>query len=347
MKRAITFDDVLIVPKYSEITSRSYVDVSTKLCDDLTLPIPILSAPMDSVTEHELAIEMLNLGCGAVLHRYNTPEKQSLEVKKICDNIHDNFHGLLSIAIGIRSVKAELERIRLSYNVLKAAHKEKRFFVTIDVAHADHADVYTMIELIKKEYPQIRLCVGNICTSNAATRMKKAGVDFIKAGVGPGSCCETRTVTGCGYPQLSAILEISDEVDIPIIADGGIKNSGDIVKALAGGASSVMIGSLIASCQESCAKSFIGQNGRTYKIYRGMASIQAQKEAGIDTKFIEGESVIKEQKGHIIDTIEKLVAGIKSGFSYVGAGDITELQNKVEFVEISNGTHLENAIRND
>lgn len=159
------------------------------------------------------------------------------------------------------------------------------------------------------------------------------------------SACSTRLVTGCGFPQLEAIMRIS-EVDIPIIADGGIKNSGDIIKALAAGASAVMIGSLFASCPESCAQQIQDEKGNKFKIYRGMASYSAKKDNQINDKYVEGESVLKRLSEPVKNILERLEAGIRSGLSYVGAKNIHELQSKAEFVEISQGTQFENSIKN-
>jgi len=348
VKRAITFDDVLIVPKYSEIESRDDVDISTKL-RNIKLDIPIISAPMDSVTEHLLASEMINTGAGAIIHRYNSIEEQSEEIKRCIELAINLSNYLIGITVGIKNTDSQIKRIDNAINCLNWKWKEdyinSHFMITIDIAHGDHKKLYLLAEKIKKTFPKITLCAGNICTVTAAQNYKNSGIDVAKIGQGPGGVCSTRLVTGCGFPQLQAIMSITDEVDIPVISDGGIKNSGDIVKALAAGASAVMIGSLFAACPESCAQQIQDEKGNKFKIYRGMASYSAKKDNQINDKYVEGESTLKRLSEPIKNIIERLEAGIRSGFSYVGAKNISELQSKAEFIEISQGTHLENSVR--
>jgi IMP dehydrogenase len=356
--KSLTFDDVLIVPKYSEIESRDKVDISTNL-GAIKLDIPIISAPMDSVTEHLLALEMISLGCGAIIHRYNTPEQQSTELVNTLENRKESIANsfMLGIAIGIKD-KDNVERVNLALNKIEKLMQNNKFekfrrgwdiksnfVIMIDVAHGDHIGVHKAAKEFKREFPKISLCAGNICTVDAIKRYEDFGIDIAKIGIGPGSCCSTRLTTGCGYPQLEAIQNISDVTTLPIIADGGIKNSGDVVKALAAGANAVMIGSLFASCPESCAKQIQDEKGNKYKVYRGMASYSAKKDNQINDKYVEGESVLKRLSEPVKNIIERLEAGIRSGLSYVGANNISELQSKAEFIEVSIGTQIENSIR--
>lgn len=360
MERAITFDDVLIVPQYSTIESRDDVDISTKL-GSIKIDIPIISAPMDSVTEHTLASEMIKAGAGAIIHRYNSIEDQTKEViETISSTSNKQANYLIGITVGVKDIQNQVDRIsgcldqltdiltteqKLTSSDIKVL-LENHFMITIDIAHGDHKKLYLVAEKIKKQFPKITLCAGNICTTSAALKYKELGIDIAKIGVGPGHVCSTRLVTGCGFPQLEAIMEISDTgIDIPIIADGGIKNSGDIVKALAAGASAVMIGSLFASCPESCAQQIQDEKGNKFKVYRGMASYSAKKDNQINDKYVEGESIIKRLSEPVKNILERLEAGIRSGFSYVGARNIEELQRKATFIEVSQGSHLENSVR--
>lgn len=353
--RALTFDDVLIKPAFSGIASRSNIDISTSL-QNLKMSLPIFSAPMDSVTEWELASKMILDGGGALIHRYNSPEKQSEQVKKTLYSARDvfdcNSQFIFGITVGVKSLSDNQKRIAFSLleieNALgKIAYNEclNKFIVCIDVAHGDHINVHNATKEIKKEFPNLTLCAGNICTKAAALRYEDAGVNIIKCGIGPGATCSTRSTTGCGYPQLSTIIEIASATSLPIIADGGIKNSGDIVKALAAGADAVMIGSLFSSCPESCAQQIQDEKGHKFKIYRGMASYSAKADNKIKDTYVEGESIIKPMSEELDKVIKRLEAGIRSGFSYVGAKNVEELRSKAEFVEVSNGTQLENSIR--
>jgi len=348
VRRAVTFDDVLIVPRYSEIESRDDVDISTEL-GQIKLDIPIISAPMDSVTEHLLASEMIKAGAGALIHRYNSIEEQTEEIKKCIELAINLSNYLIGITVGIKDTDSQIKRINSAINCFSWKWKEdyisNHFMITIDIAHGDHKKLYLLAEKIKKAFPKITLCAGNICTVDAAKRYEDAGIDIGKIGIGPGATCNTRFSTGCGYPQLDAIQKIATECKLPFIADGGIKNSGDIVKALAAGASAVMIGSLFAACPESCAQQIQDEKGNKFKIYRGMASYSAKKDNQINDKYVEGESTLKRLSEPVKSILERLEAGIRSGLSYVGAKNIHELQSKAEFIEISQGTHLENSVR--
>lgn len=349
VSKALTFDDVLIIPKESDIESRNEIDISTSLFErKFRLDIPIISAPMDSVTENELAKEMIENGAGAVIHRYNTKEKQNTEICKTLESAKGKKFAVgdfvLGFTLGIKDIDEQFERAAANIESFK------KFSVTplvvIDVAHGHHKKVLQLANKLKKEYSnKILLCAGNICTLDAAKAYRDSGIDIAKIGVGPGAVCGTRSATGCGYPQLSAIMNIAWNCDIGIIADGGMKNSGDIVKALAAGADAVMIGSLLASCPESCAQQIQDEKGNKYKIYRGMASYSAKKDHQINDTYVEGESVLKKLGDPVKKVIDKLASGIRSGCSYVGARNLGELQQKAEFVEVSQGTNIENMIR--
>lgn len=357
VQKALTFDDVLIVPKESDIESRDSVDISTML-GPLKLDIPIISAPMDSVTEHELAVEMLYYGAGAIIHRYNTSEEQYGELRTTVEDLqrkpevdrngnikyHENINFVFGFTLGIKNVDEQIDRFHKNLEAC-GRYLANKILVIIDIAHGHHKKVYELASKIKRELPHIALCAGNICTLDAAKAYKDCGIDIAKIGVGPGATCNTRGTTGCGYPQLSALLEIAWRSELSIIADGGMKNSGDIVKALAAGADAVMIGSLLAGCPESCAQQVQNEKGNKFKIYRGMASYSAKKDHQINDKYVEGESVFKPIGEPVKNVLDKLSAGIRSGCSYIGAHNLGELQAKAEFVEVSSGTQIENSVR--
>ncbi len=259
----LTFDDVLLIPKETSLESRSHVDLSTKLTKNIVLKIPIISANMDTVTESEMAIAVARMGGIGIIHRFLTIDAEVEEVKKV-----KKEKLLVGAAIGIRS--DYLERCQA---LIKAGVD----VIVIDVAHGHSSFFIKVLKELTKKFPKMEFIAGNVATVEATETMIKNGAAAVKVGIGPGALCTTRIVTGAGIPQLTAIAEcaaVARKYNIPIIADGGIKQSGDIVKALAAGASTVMIGSLFAGCEESPALT-IFRNNKKYKITRGMASLMA------------------------------------------------------------------------
>lgn len=256
------------------------------------------------------------------------------------------------------SCKDELGRLRVGAAVGTGPDMEERVgalkeadvdVIVVDTAHGHSAGVIRAVEIIKKKYPELECVAGNVATAEGTRALIEAGADAVKVGVGPGSICTTRVVAGVGVPQMTAIMDCAQEAskhDIPIIADGGIKYSGDITKAIAGGASTVMIGSLFAGTEESPGETILFQ-GRTYKVYRGMGSLEAMKEGSKDRYFQEevgGEEKLVPEgivgrvpyRGPLADTIYQLIGGLKAGMGYLGCGNIEELQTKPKFVRISN-----------
>ncbi len=336
-KPAYTFDDVLLVPQHSKIASRADVDLSTKL-GSLKLKLPILSSNMDTVTEVAMAEAMYARGGAGVLHRFASPKTQEEWIHNL-NCIHDpSVPKILSVGLDVKL--SWLCNLHATYNMSA---------VCVDVAHGDHKRVEEVIGSIRKEMPRISIIAGNVATRTGALRLARAGADIIKVGIGPGSVCSTRIMTGHGVPQLTAILDVSEAVsDIPgtyIIADGGIRNSGDIVKALAAGAHAVMLGSLLAGTEESPGD-VVMQDGQAFKSYRGMASYDAQKEKRSGkTPRVEGVSAKVPYKGRLDNTLDVLENGIRSGLSYSGATNLAELRDFAEFVVVTqngvreSGTH--------
>lgn len=332
----LTFDDVLIEPNYSDINSRSDISLDTKFLD-YDLKLPILSANMDYVTEENMAFAMIKDGGFYVLHRF-MPNKTLYD---ICDILV--LSGTpVSISIGTRDPDCELQ---------KALHISRfgggalnLMTVTVDVAHGHHQKVIDMIKRLKDVgFP--RVIAGNVATRKGYRALADAGADAIKVGIGPGSVCTTREVTGVGIPQLQAIMHCVEErlyYDGPqIIADGGIKNSGDIVKALAAGADVVMLGSLLAGTNECPGETRTAPDNSRWRPYRGQSIFGTN-----ESKFVpEGIMGWVPEKGPVSDVLRKLAGGIRSGMSYVGARNLTELRQKAHFLEVSSGTILESGTR--
>ena len=345
IKEALTFDDVTMAPKYSEVLP-SEVDTSIKLSNSLTLGIPLLSSAMDTVTESKMAIAIAKAGGIGVIHRNLDIKKQIQEIRKV-----KKQKLLVGAAVGAGPL--ELKRAQ-------AILKENIDLIVVDTAHGHSKKVAEIIKAIKKMKTQkTTLCAGNIATAEAAKFLIKLGVDIIKVGIGPGSICTTRLVAGIGVPQLSAIIEVKKGVKnnkTKIISDGGIKYSGDIAKALSAGADAIMIGSLFAGSSETPGK-LIKKNGKLYKRFRGMGSVGAMNKGSADryfqkkqkdaSKYVpEGVEGFVKYKGNVKSIIYKLIGGLKSSMGYLGAKKITILKNKPNFVKITKAGFYESMVHN-
>ena len=461
IREGVTFDDVLLVPKYSKITSRSDTDLSTKLSKNISLNIPLISANMDTVTESSMAVTVAREGGIGIIHRFLTIQQQVNEVLKvkrsgsiIIENpytinseltIKDAFSimnekqvsGLLvtdsnSKIIGILTERdvlfespdssklvkelmtkdvvtaklgVDLEQVKeiLKHNRIEKlpivddnnhvkglitsqdisnlekypnASKDKKGrplvgsavgvkgdfmersealinagadVLVVDIAHGHSENAINTVKNIKKAFPDCELIAGNVATANGTEDLIKAGVDAVKVGVGSGSICITRVITGSGVPQLTAVYDcakVGNDHGIPIISDGGTRNSGDATKALAAGASSIMVGSILGGTDESPG-STITKNGKRFKIYRGMASLAASmgrrsKETGtfeladdLNDYVAEGVEAMVPYKGSVTEIITQITGGIRSGLSYCGASNIKQMQENAEFIKIS------------
>ena len=317
MIQTVTFDDVLLQPQYSEIISRKSIDIGSSLSENIMLDLPIIAAPMDTVTNSYLINQMNKQGAMGVLHRYNSTHDQVRALKTI--------DGLKAAAVGVTGDYADraLKLVEAGASV-----------VCVDVAHAHHALVKHALKVLRNTIGHdIHIMVGNVATLQAFNDLADWGADSIKVGIGGGSICSTRIQTGHGIPTLQSVMNCSQsDRDVKLIADGGIKNSGDMVKALAAGADFVMVGSLIAGTIEAPGES-ITINGRAYKKYRGMASVEAQIDWRGHSSSIEGVSQMIPAKGRLEKVLNNLEAGIRSGFSYTGALNIVELQSKAKFIK--------------
>ncbi len=458
-KEGLTYDDVLLVPQYSEVLPRE-VDISSNLTKKIILHVPIISAPMDTVTEEAMAIAMAQEGGIGIIHKNMSIKEQAKQVRKVKRSesgmIHDpitltegallsealaimkdnkiggipivdknmtlkgiltnrdlRFQKNLELSVGEIMTKENLitgslgtdlkeaEKILTKYKVeklplvdkqnkliglitykdimkvksrpkssrdslgrlrvggavgvtsdtierVKALEQNGVDVIVIETAHGHSKGVIEMLKKIKREFPKLEVIVGNIATGEAARDLVKAGADAVKVGVGPGSICITRVISGVGFPQFSAVYEVAKAIagsGVPIIADGGIRFSGDISKAIAAGASSIMAGSLFAGVEESPGETIILE-ARKYKTYRGMGSIESMQLGSKDKYFQDTEDEIKKLvpegivgrvsfKGGLADVIYQLVGGLRSGMGYCGAKDIKALQKKAKFVRIT------------
>ena len=345
IKEALTFDDVTLVPKYSEVLP-SEVDTSIKLTKFLKLKIPLLSSAMDTVTESKMAIAIAKAGGLGIIHRNLDIKKQVSEVKKV-----KKLRLLVGAAVGAGPREAKRAEALL---------KENLDMIVVDTAHGHTKKVFEIISFIKKKKnKKTALCAGNIATPEAAKFLLKAGVDVIKVGIGPGSICTTRLVAGIGVPQLSAILNVrkgTKNQNVKIISDGGIKYSGDLAKAFAAGADAVMIGSLFAGTDETPGK-LIKKNGKLYKSFRGMGSVGAMNKGSADryfqskqkdqSKYVpEGVEGLAKYKGKVDKIIFKLVGGLRSSMGYLGSKQIKYLRSKPQFVKITKAGFYESMVHN-
>lgn len=331
LQETLAFDDVLLVPQFSDIESRKQTDISSWLDSDIKLGLPVISSPMDTVTGEAMACEISILGGLGIIHRYNTPDQQS-DMVKYCK---DNRAVYIGAAVG--STGDYLER---TGKLLNAGAN----VICIDVAHGDHISVKNALTEIRAKYGwKIHIMAGNVATKEGFERLADWGADSIRVGVGGGSICSTRIQTGHGVPTLSSIIDCSNTSrSAKLIADGGIKSSGDIVKALAAGADYVMLGSMLAGTDVSPGDVF-EENGKKYKVYRGMASKEAQMDWKGSYSSFEGVASKVAYKGHLPNVLEDIKGHIRSGLSYSGARDLIELRAKAKFIKQSNAAQIESS----
>ena len=350
---ALTFDDVLLVPAYSEVLPRE-VSTKARFTRNISLNIPIVSAAMDTVSEKAMAIMLARKGGISVVHKNMGIEAQARQIREVKEYPAEgdkipclDAEGRLRVAAGVGITTDVLDRV----TALVEAGVDA---IVLDSAHGDSHGVVEALRKIKAVYPELDTVVGNIATAEAAVRLIEAGADSLKVGIGPGSICTTRISAGVGVPQISAIYDVAKAAEgsgVPVIADGGLRYSGDIVKALAAGGDSVMIGSMFAGTDEAPGEIF-EENGRKFKSYRGMGSVDAMKAGSRDRYFQDGEDSTKKlvpegvvarvpYKGSVADIIYQLVGGIRSGMGYCGAADIDALHS-ARFVRITANGLVEN-----
>jgi len=323
-KIGLTFDDILLIPNYSDILTRVDVDLSSRVTRNHHVKLPIISANMDTITEFDMANTLSSYGGLGIIHRFCTIDEEAdiIQRLKLAEN------PLRAASIGVTGKN----RVRL-----KAIVDAGTQIICIDIAHGHHKLMAETIEMCKKF--NVDVIAGNIATAEAATFLCDCGVDAIKVGIGPGSMCTTRINTGFGVPQVTALEDtcaIAKKYDIPVIADGGIQNSGDVAKALAVGADTVMIGALFAGCKETPGtihKEGNFPNYRLYKRYRGSASLESKQVRGDENRNVEGISSTIDYKGPAKYVIQNIEDGLRSAFSYAGAKNIEEYHQKVKYIQ--------------
>ncbi len=340
IKEALTFDDVLLLPRFSEVLP-SDTDITLNLTNNIKLQTPFLSSAMDTVTESSMAIAMAKSGGIGIIHRNLNIKKQSKEVEKVKDK------GLF-VGAAIGTGKEDLNRAK---SLLDSGVD----LIVIDTAHGHSKKVLEILTKVKKK--NIPICAGNIATGEAAKKLYNSGADIIKVGIGPGSICTTRMVAGIGVPQITAIMEVHKALkgkEAKIISDGGIKFSGDIAKAIAAGADAIMMGSIFAGTDESPGKKFKIKN-KFYKKYRGMGSIGAmsagssnryfQKNFKDKSKFVpEGVDGRVEYKGNVSKIIYQLKGGLKSSMGYIGAKKLNDIKKNAKFIKITKAGFYESMV---
>ena len=350
-KKGLTFDDVLLIPAESHVLPNE-VDLSTKLADNIKLNIPLISAGMDTVTEGAMAIAMALQGGLGVVHKNMSIQAQAGEVANVKSvvvpsnatkaAVDDQNRLLCAAAVGVTS-----DTFERAEALLEAGADA----IVIDTAHGHSAGVLRKIKEFREHFPKQTLIAGNVATGDATRALFDAGVDVVKVGIGPGSICTTRIVAGVGVPQITAIYDAASaarEYHKPIIADGGIKYSGDVVKALAAGGNAVMLGSMLSGTTEAPGDIF-EENGKKFKRYRGMGSVGAMAQAhGSSDRYFqggvneanklvpEGVEARVEYKGDVSDVVFEIDGGLRSGKGYCGAANIPELIEKAQFVQITN-----------
>lgn len=346
IKEGYTFDDLLLVPAYSQVVPAD-VQLKTRLCDGIFLSIPVCSAAMDTVTESKMGIALAQAGGLGFIHKNLSSELQAEMVKEVkaaavLSNSAVDARGKLLAGAAVGVSEGTMARVQL----LVEAGVD---IITVDSAHGHSAGVIETVRKIHEKYPNLPLVGGNIVTGDAAQALIQAGASVLKVGVGPGSICTTRIVSGVGVPQLTAVsdvVQVAKRYNVGVIADGGIKFSGDIVKALAAGADAVMLGGLLAGCEETPGE-IIEVYGKKVKTYVGMGSLSAMQRGSSDRYFQGGQKELKKlvpegieatvpYKGPMSDVIYQMMGGLRSGMGYCGCANIEELKEKAQFVKISN-----------
>lgn len=350
-KKGLTFDDVLLIPAESHVLPNE-VKLDSKLAPNLQLHIPLISAGMDTVTEGNMAIAMAENGGLGVIHKNLSIEVQVEEVKKAKGKtvdpnlphpaVDDQGRLLAAAAVGVTS-----DTFERAESLLEAGADA----IVIDTAHGHSAGVLRKIKEIREHFPNATLIAGNVATGEGTAALFDAGVDVVKVGIGPGSICTTRIVAGVGVPQITAIYDaasVAQKYGKKIIADGGIKYSGDVVKALAAGGNAVMLGSMFSGTTEAPGTIFTNE-GKQFKSYRGMGSVGAmsQQHGSSDRYFQggvneanklvpEGVEALVPYKDDVSNIIYQIDGGLRAGMGYVGAGTIEELIENSQFVQITN-----------
>ena len=338
---ALTYDDIQLVPGFSSVSSRQKIKLETKLSRNHNLLMPLVASPMDTVCEEDMAYKMFLMGGVGCIHRFMSIDDQCKQIEVLRYKIYgEGFGGpfenwgedygsgkkaipiMAAIGVGEEGMSRADALVQSGVNVL-----------LIDVAHGHHQNVIDMISYCKENHPKVDVIAGNIATAEAAEDLQNAGADGLRVGIGGGSLCTTRIKTGFGIPNVTCIEEISRVAKVPVMADGGIRSSGDIAKALGVGAHCVMIGSLIAGTDEAPGKIIETRSGLS-KRYRGSASLETKSAHGQQQRNVEGESTTIPYKGGVKFVINGLLDGVRSALSYAGSEDLDNFHPK--YIQVTN-----------
>jgi len=315
--QALTYDDIQLIPGYSDIESRQNIDLTTQLTTNYSIRVPLIASPMDTVCDSEMAVAMAELGGIGCIHRFLTIAQQSHEVAYTSKTVKNRDWWTPYVMAAVGANGDYLERAQELVN--NGAN-----IILIDVAHGYHKFVRDAILNLKKNLPSnVDIVAGNIATAKAAEALQDWGADALRVGIGGGSLCTTRVKTGFGVPNVTSLSDVATVAKVPVIACGGIRNSGDIAKALAVGANAVILGSLIAGTKEAPGAMIEKSNG-LYKRYRGAASLETKSVHGQAQRNVEGESTIVPFKGKVKFVVDGLLDGLRSALSYAGASNLTE-----------------------
>lgn len=326
MKKSLSYDDVLLTPQYSDIRSRREVSTEVDLGNGLKLGLPVLASPMDTISEAPMAIAIGGAGGAAIIHRYNSVQEQCKMVGWAREAGIRNFKTEINVGAAVGVTEDYLLRAKMLLNAGAT-------FLCVDVAHGHHILMKEAISSIRQEIgSDIHIMAGNVATLSGINDLAEWGADSVRCNIGGGSICSTRIETGHGVPGLQTIFDCAETTrDVTIIADGGLRNSGDIVKSLAAGADAVMCGSLFSGTDETPGKVIEESDGTRWKMYRGMASKEAQVDWRGKYASAEGISARVPYRGSVRKIIENLDRGIRSGLSYSGCRTVTELQARADF----------------
>lgn len=333
MRQALTYDDIQLIPNFSDVQSRQNIQLTTAVSKNWSIDIPIVGSCMDTVTEFEMASTLMEMGGVGCIHRFMSIEEQAKQIKKLVafrETDESMAHLPTMAAVGV--VGDYLDRA-------VALEEAGCNIILIDVAHGHHANMEVALSELKANLEEFTdVIAGNIATAEAAEDLIAWGADGLRVGIGGGSLCTTRVKTGFGVPNVTSILDvfqIADDADIPIMADGGIKSSGDIAKALACGATCVMVGSLLAGTKESPG-AILETPGGLFKRYRGSASLETKVTHGQKSRNVEGESTTIPFKGGVRFIVNGLTDGIRSAFSYAGADNVDDYYARTEWNVVTN-----------